>query len=483
MRKHIKKLLSRPFFCLPTTFAIAILCCPNFALAQTPFDSNRFLNDSLHKVPNFKSQISNGIPQKHFGRAAIQLGLMEVLPWTYDRYIVKKDYANISWQTIEHNLKPSSWTWDNDEFQTNQFGHPYHGSHFYSAFRSNGFSFWQSVPASFAGSYIWESTAENQPPAPNDFINTGFGGAVLGEMTYRLSRRIVNNSRTGFRRQMSEVAGFLINPMNGLTRIMDGKWGRVSHNTAEQDTSKVSVEFDLGARRFKATATNALKSGGFGWYGRVKLLYGTRYENYKTPFSNIYINAEFGQDDSSKMNTINVYGSLAGWEIAGDEKKEQLAILSANYDFVHNEAFFYGGQSVKMNIFSEYKLTHKLSINTSIGAGPIILAAVPDSYPLRGRYYDYTTGAAFNAGAGINLAEKLLTSIDYRGAWMVTINGSASHYFVHIVTAEAQYFITKQFSFATQPGYFNLHGKYNEHPTVDKKYPFIRLSARYSFNL
>lgn len=322
-------------------FPFGCLCSSPAAKAQTPFDGKSLLNDSVHKVPNIKPLVENGVPQKNFGRAALLLGSMEVLPWTYDRYIAKKDYAKISFATVGHNLKLSNWAWDNDEFQTNQFGHPYHGSQFYSAFRANGDSFWQSVPASFAGSYIWESTAENQAPAPNDFINTGLGGVVLGEMTYRLSRRIVNNSATGFKRQLSEIAGLIVNPMNGLTRLMDGRWGKISHNAAEQDTSKVSLEIDLGSRQFKATRTNTLRSSGFGWYGRVKLLYGSRYENYETPFSNIYINAEFGKDDSSRMNNLNVYGSLAGWELAGDKKKEMLAILSANYDYIRNEAFFF----------------------------------------------------------------------------------------------------------------------------------------------
>ncbi|HEY9004229.1 MAG TPA: DUF3943 domain-containing protein [Mucilaginibacter sp.] len=476
--------MSKYLLCFICLLFFEVIFISSTGWAQTPFDNKRILNDSLHKkAPPDKPLVENGVAKKNFGRAALLFAGAEVVPWTFDHYIFKYDYANISFATIKHNLKLSSWTWDNDEFQTNQFGHPYQGSQFFSAFRANGYSFWQSAPASFAGSYIWESTAENQSPAPNDFINTGLGGAVLGEMTYRLSRRIVNNRTRGFKRQMSEVLGFIINPMNGLTRLMDGRWGRVSDNPAEQDTSKVSLEIDLGGRDFKATRTNGLKSNGYGWYGRIKLLYGSRYEDYKTPFSNIYINAEFGQDDSSKMNYLNVYGSLAGWELAGDEKKEQLAILSANYDYIHNEAFLYGGQSLKMNLFSEYNLSRKLSFNTSLGVGPVILAAVTDRYPTHGRFYDYTTGTSFNGGVGVSLLKKLLISLDYNGAWLVTVNGSASHYFLHTVTSEIQYMLTKQFSFAVQPGYFTLHGKYNDHPTVDNKYPFVRLSARYSFNL
>jgi len=307
--------------------------------AQSPFDAKRLLKrDSVNRKVN----LDLPKPPKRFGRAAMQFGLVQLIPFTFDRYITHADYAYISFKTAGHNLKPSSWTWDNDEFQTNQFGHPYHGSLFFSSFRANGYSFWQSVPAVVAGSYLWETFAENQEPSPNDFINTTFGGIVLGEMTYRLSNRIVNNRTYGFKRQASEVLGFIVNPMNGLTRIMDGKWGKVSGKPVDQDSSKVTAELDLGIRRYNNENGSDLKRSKFGWYGRVKLLYGNAYENYRVPFSNMYINAEFGKDDSSFVNTINVYGSLAGWRIRSGEQKRHLAVLSANYDYIRNRAFFMG---------------------------------------------------------------------------------------------------------------------------------------------
>ncbi|SDG42104.1 DUF3943 domain-containing protein [Mucilaginibacter sp. P25] len=111
---------------------------------------------------------------------------------------------------MTHNLQPSSWTWDNGAFGTNQFAHPYHGSLYFSAFRANGYTFWQSVPPTLIGSYIWEAAAEKQYPSPNDFINTCFGGIALGEMTYRLSNQIVNNHTRGFKRQFSEILALMV---------------------------------------------------------------------------------------------------------------------------------------------------------------------------------------------------------------------------------------------------------------------------------
>ncbi|HWW41967.1 DUF3943 domain-containing protein [Pedobacter sp.] len=448
--------------------------------AQSPFDAERLLKrDSVNR----KVKLDLPKPPKRFGRAAMQFGLAELIPFTFDRYITHADYAYISFKTVGHNLKPSSWTWDNDEFQTNQFGHPYHGSLFFSSFRANGYSFWQSAPAVVAGSYLWETFAENQEPSPNDFINTTFGGIVLGEMTYRLSNRIVNNHTYGFRRQASEVLGFIVNPMNGLTRIMDGKWGKVSGKHVDQDSSKVTAELDLGIRRYNNENGSDLKKSKFGWYGRVKLLYGNAYENYRVPFSNMYINAEFGKDDSSFVNAINVYGSLAGWRIRSGEQKRHLAVLSANYDYIRNRAFFYGAQSVKMNLISEYKLRSKITLNTTLGIGPVLLAAVPDPYLFKGRNYDYTSGVGISASAGFNIDDKLYFSASYRGGWLTTINGNASHYFLHTVSGEIRYEFTPGLSFCAEPGYLTLEGNYKDHEDVDKKYPYLRASFRYNVNL
>lgn len=419
------------------------------------------------------------LTKKRFGHAAIQFGLAEIMPQLLDQFVTKKDYAQISFKTIGHNLNPGSWQFDNDPLQTNQFGHPYHGSYFFNAFRTNGYNFWQSATASFAGSYIWETYAENQAPAPNDFINTGFGGAVLGEMTYRLSNRIINNQLVGFKRQVNEVFGALVDPMNGLSRILDGKWGKLAPNTSLRDSTKIMAEFNGGIRNIQLN--NQWHSG---WYGHVKIYYGDPYEDYQTPFSNILINTEIGKDDSTKVNVISVYGSLAGWEIQSTEKVEHLAVLSANYDYIRNVAFFYSGQSVRINLLSEFDISKKTIINTTLGMGPIILGAAPDKYITpNGRDYDYTMGLGINGSAAINLAGKVFLNLSYRGGWLSTINGNASHYFLHTVSGEFSYMFVKGLSICAEPGYYSLSGTYRHYPNVFKNYPYFKGSFKYSVNL
>jgi hypothetical protein len=249
--------------------------------SQSSFDGHLLMADSMpHKSVPGLGRTSQAT--KNFGRSALYLGLAEATPFVFDRYIMNKDYAKISFQSIGDNLKLSSWAWDDDGFQTNQFGHPYHGSLFFNAFRVNGYSFWQSAAATVTGSYIWETVAENQAPSPNDFINTSFGGIILGEMTFRLANRIVSNQQTGFRKQAGEVIGFLLNPMNGLKRISTRQWGKTNQDTTNRDESEIVAEFELGIRKFR-TINDHIVNRKTGPYGRIKLFYVIRTRSIKRP--------------------------------------------------------------------------------------------------------------------------------------------------------------------------------------------------------
>jgi len=437
----------------------------------------------LHAQLPGKADLPDSFPAPHrFGLAAGELGLAGIAPFCFDRYISRQSYAKISFRTVAYNLAPHSWTWDDDGFQTNQIGHPFHGSIFFNAFRSNGYSFWQSVPAAFAGSYLWETFAENQPPAPNDFINTGFGGIVLGEMTHRLAGKLVNNHSRGMKRQFSEVIALLINPAGGFSRIINGKWGRPALYTRGEESTRIAFEWQAGLRKYNVNEVSPFRDGHLGLYGRIKLSYGNPYEDLRQPFSNLHLVTEFGRDDSSKINIVSVYGSLCGWNLTAG-KIRQVAVLSANYDYINNEAFFYSGQSIRVNLHSECTLPREVKINTSLALGPVLLAAVPDGYLYHTRNYDYGPGVAFSAAGGITIAGTLFYGINYRGGWMKTVNGNRSGYFLYALTNEAGVNVTRELSLVMEEGYFKLHGNYEHYKTVNKTYPYLRLSARWKMDL
>jgi hypothetical protein len=450
----------------------------NYSFSQ---NSNPIASKDSLFIANLRSP--DPLPQKkRFWRASGELMLAQIIPWSYNYFVRHADFAKISFESIGHNLKLSSWEWDDNNFKTNQFAHPYQGNLYYSAFRSNGYSFWQSAPAAMAGSLMWEIAGETHPPAPNDLINTTLGGISLGEMTYRVSNVIVNDNHRGFKRQFEEVTAFLINPMNGLNRIIDGKWGRVPVNPLMNEVPVyLAGTLDLGGRRFSEKTEDVFTKGNNEFYMRLKLQYGDPFKDFQKPFSNFSVVVEAGAADSALLNVVQVNGALKGWDLKESSDNLHVATITMNYDYFNNSAFEYGGQSFNFKILSQWKRESKINFETYVGGGIIVLAAVPDDYLYygEGRNYDYGPGFSLAAGGSININNKFSYSMNYKGGLFKTVNGNESSFFLNTLNAELKYYLLKNLSVSAEYGAFYLNGNYKNYDDVRKKYPFVRLSVGY----
>ena len=111
--------------------------------------------------------------------AALEVFGINAGVWAFDSYVMNEEFAKISIHTVKHNLE-TGFVWDNDQFSTNLFAHPYHGGLYFNAARSNGLTFWESAPFSFCGSLMWETICEIEPPAINYLMATTMGGICIG---------------------------------------------------------------------------------------------------------------------------------------------------------------------------------------------------------------------------------------------------------------------------------------------------------------
>lgn len=111
------------------------------------------------------------------------------------------------------------WSWDEDNFTTNMFAHPYHGGMYFNAGRANGLSFWESAPLTFLGSWTWEFLGEVERPSLNDFFMTTFGGLALGEMFHRVAASLRDNTARGSARWWRELGSLPFDPIGGLNRL------------------------------------------------------------------------------------------------------------------------------------------------------------------------------------------------------------------------------------------------------------------------
>lgn len=157
--------------------------------------------------------------------------LINAVVHAFDRFVTNEEFARVNWKDIGNNFK-NGFVWDNSRFSTNTFYHPYHGGLYFNAARANGLSFWQSIPYTFAGSFMWEFMCENNDPAINDFIATSIGGIALGEITHRLSQLVLDDSKSGWNRARREILAGLISPMDAFNRLI---WGKTKHHAGENE--------------------------------------------------------------------------------------------------------------------------------------------------------------------------------------------------------------------------------------------------------
>jgi hypothetical protein len=129
----------------------------------------------------------------------------------FNAYVTNSEFAKISFKTVKHNHEVG-WFTDADGFITNMWAHPFHGSIYYNTARSSGYNYWTSLGVAAIGSWQWEFFMENEPPAFNDWIMTSFGGSMLGEMFYRFSNQILDESLQGSARFWNELGAGIFNP-------------------------------------------------------------------------------------------------------------------------------------------------------------------------------------------------------------------------------------------------------------------------------
>ena len=187
---------------------------------------------------------------KGFWLTLLDLVVVNEIIWIYNRYI-REGGENLgfrkSWKTFTNNLN-NGFEWDDNNFSTNHFLHPYHGSLYFTGARSQGYDFWQSVPWAFAGSWYWEYAGEAHQPSINDWINTSVGGMALGEGLHRMSNLVLDNTDTGSSRTWREIGGFLVAPVRGFNRLITGEAFEVHANPVDRHPSSLAANFSLGLR-------------------------------------------------------------------------------------------------------------------------------------------------------------------------------------------------------------------------------------------
>jgi hypothetical protein len=257
----------------------------------------------------------------------------------FDRYVTSEEFAQTTLRSIKRNFT-DGMVWDNDFFITNMFMHPYHGNLYFNAARTNGLSFWESAPFSLLGSAMWEFLGETEPPAINDIIATTCGGMAIGEMTHRLSLTVLDDRDRGFNRFLREAVATIINPIQGLHRIISGDAWRVkSKNYRYHNFKETPVDMSISVGWRYLADDGALFRGLHAPYINATLTYGTSVDGDKHTnpydFFDIEVNSAFG-GGQPMINTLNIVGRL--WSTPILDKKDMAGEFGIYQHFNYYDA-------------------------------------------------------------------------------------------------------------------------------------------------
>ncbi len=269
--------------------------------------------------------------------AAYEVVGMNVGLHLFDRYVLDAEYAQTTWDTIKYNLRHGP-VWDNDNISTNLFWHPYTGSLYFNAARSNGLNFWTSIPYAFGGSVLWEFFGESEPPSINDLIATPVGGIALGEITHRISYLILDDSKRGWACFGRELAAGIVSPMGLLNRLFYGDawrhrpvWTDEDGNPPRYERQPFLLDVDAAVRYVDDTdGTRGSADMALG----VRMIYGQPFTgNIRQPYDYFTFGIMFDVVGNQPLvSNVNALGLLWGHEW-GEKSNYWLAGVFQHFDY------------------------------------------------------------------------------------------------------------------------------------------------------
>lgn len=289
---------------------VAMLPCMAFSQQDTAFTNRlmRMSSDSIYAYNRPELQ------EKHPWKAAAEATGINVFVHCFDRFIMNQEFAQVNLHTIHHNFK-NGFVWDNDQFSTNLFAHPYHGNLYYNSARASGLSFLESAPYALCGSLEWEFWGEKEPPAINDLMATTFGGICIGEIAYRISSLLLDDRAHGWNRFIREAGATAISPMRGFNRIISGDAWRIRNKYYKyHDYDRFPIDFSMSMGVRYLADDGALFRGEANPFVNIYLCYGDPFnEEEKKPYDFFDVEATVGFSANQPLiNGLHILGRVWG---------------------------------------------------------------------------------------------------------------------------------------------------------------------------
>ncbi len=362
--------------------------------------------------------------------------LQNIVSNVFNEYVIQGDISQINPDSWLHNIK-QGFSWDDNHFSTNFLAHPYQGSVYYNAARANGFNYWESLPFTALGSFTWECCGETHLMSLNDFGNTTFGGAMLGEMFYRLSSTILDNESEGSERAWREAGALALNPGRGVTRLITGRAFEQGENPTDPldyRGSGVFNTFNGGFRMVGEGESLDFASDKAHFFVEMDLTYGNLFNMERNkPFDFFTLQVQLNFRDKKPLGLIQGRGTLHNFDLGRSETRQQMFSIAHYFDYIDNNAYEFGGQSVGFIYLSNWIRSPRTRIVVAADIHAMIMGGINTEYSEfaeipgvreRDREYDFGSGLGSWLQFRVVRDGYQIVDLGYRVNWLHTLNGT-----------------------------------------------------------
>jgi hypothetical protein len=354
--------------------AASVLCtAPAFADEPTPTEQ---------KVAPSAFNTAEPQPSKPWGEGEgrsywVPLGdilAFDLLLNLFDRrYVEPQEDFESNWDSIEDNAT-GGWVYDNDEFEVNQFGHPYQGSMYHGFARSAGHGYWPSLGYTLAGSTLWEIAGETTPPSLNDQMTTGIGGTFLGEPLFRMASLLLETEE-GPPTQMRTFFASLVSPATGFNRMA---WGRRFDGVWRSRDPAVHTRANFGANIFDDIRSDARtetepippsyeEGAGVIDFTMVYGLPGKPGYRYERPFD--YFHFQMTASSDNILENLITRGLLVGRPMGDGEHYRGIWGLYGSYDYIAPQIFRISTTALNVGTTGQWWVSKTVALQNELMAG------------------------------------------------------------------------------------------------------------------
>lgn len=408
---------------------------------------------------------------------ALKIFSSNVFTWAVDRFVFNYSWSHVGFKSWKNNFT-KGWVWDTDRLGMNFFFHPYSGGSYFNSARTNGYSYFASVPFTFLGSLMWEYFGETTQPAYNDIINTTLSGALFGEILYRLTSQILDDRKTGRERFFRELAGAILSPGRALSRLLQGKLIRVTSKQIYQK-EPLNVTLATGLHWFNTGATlGSVGTGGACASFGAHIDYGDPFEvRPRKPFDffKMRISLSYGKNVGKKyLDNLIGYGLLFGRTIHSGNL-DMLVGAFQHYDYWDSHIFEVTSLGFGPGIVAKWQFAKNSNLQSAFHLEFLPLGATNSPYidivegGIPGRNYDYCGGGGAKFEGTLNLGKLGQATAIYYVYWLHTYVGPVGDKTIGIFKPRIAVRLSENLSLGYEFTYYHKYNNLRDLPDVHKK--------------